>query len=367
MNGRVEVKKTSSNTAECSEFLLRDKNNSKVIFKPTLVVNSRNPIETVKGKFIYIKDNVTKSDEVLLSPQKMVKSQWMELDLHSDEIMSLFNHLTGLYGIEELDNVTYIRIDTNKEKFLNFFNDKPEIFKEILIEEQTLDLILESEEILIALSNHQDLLKKIINLDDSDLNCMITNIQMKAIENICNLIKSNINNADEEFWQRDIFTAHAWILSQLVAKPIVLFKDKAYLGGKTISNDCGKVIDYIYKNNLNDNIVLFEIKTPVTPLMTKSVYRNEIYSASKELSGSIIQCLVYKDTIQKQYMSLKIESKVDFEVLNPKSFVIIGNMGSLNAEQKKSFELYRREFRDVEVVTFDEILDRLTNLYKCLR
>lgn len=216
-------------------------------------------------------------------------------------------------------------------------------------------------------SNRADFIDKLIELDEVEIGNLIIGVQLKSIEALGIIIANNMGNNSEEFWQREVFTKYSWILSQLVSKPLMLHEDKAYLGGKTIGDSSGKVVDYVYKNKLTDNIVLVEIKTPTSKLIMKSEYRADVYAVDKELSGAISQCLVYKDVLQKEYYSLVRNSKNPFEVFNPKIMLIIGKLEDLNCEQIRSFELYRRELKDVEIITYDEILERLRGLCRSLK
>jgi Domain of unknown function (DUF4263) len=109
--------------------------------------------------------------------------------------------------------------------------------------------------------------------------------------------------------------------------PFILFKEKAYVGGKDISNGNGSLLDFIYKNNLFDNIALLEIKTPQTPIIGKE-YRNNVFSISAELTGSINQLLNYKDKIQKEYYTSRFNSKTSYQSLNPKCILLVGTLSN---------------------------------------
>ena len=72
--------------------------------------------------------------------------------------------------------------------------------------------------------------------------------------------------------------------------PCALYEAQAYVGGKTIDNHNGSALDFLYQNKLTNNVVLVEIKTPVTKLLGRQ-YRARSYSMSDELSGGIAQVL----------------------------------------------------------------------------
>jgi hypothetical protein len=150
---------------------------------------------------------------------------------------------------------------------------------------------------------------------------------------------------------------YSWVIGQSLSLPLIIFHDKAYVGGKDIGNKNGGVIDFIYKNKYTNNITLIEIKTPQTPLLGMK-YR-QVYSLSSELSGAVNQILVYRDLCQKNYLSLTGNTKERFEALNPKCILIIGSTESLDIEEKSTFELFRNELKSIEVITFDELFEKI--------
>lgn len=70
----------------------------------------------------------------------------------------------------------------------------------------------------------------------------------------------------EKKWQAFLKTNN-WIFSTIFAQPVILYKDEAYVGGKTIDNKNGKFNDFLIKNSLSDNVSFLEIKTHKTKLL----------------------------------------------------------------------------------------------------
>ncbi|HTE21627.1 MAG TPA: Shedu immune nuclease family protein [Candidatus Limnocylindria bacterium] len=166
----------------------------------------------------------------------------------------------------------------------------------------------------------------------------------------------------EEKWQK-FFKKYNWIFSQLFTSAVLFFQDKAYVGGKGIDNKKGKVTDFIYKNKFTDNVAIIEIKTHRTPLLKKQIYRgNDVFAADKELSGATNQVLDQRDNLQKEFYNLRSNSEEAFEAYNPKCVVVAGMLKGMSAKQRKSFELLRSNSKDVEIVTFDEVLHKLKGL-----
>ena len=166
----------------------------------------------------------------------------------------------------------------------------------------------------------------------------------------------------EKKWQL-FLKENSWIFSSIFAQPVILYRDEAYVGGKNIDNQNGKFNDFLIKNSLSDNVSFLEIKTHKTKLLDNTPYRgNDVFSASKELTGCINQVLNQRDNFQKEFYQQKVKSKANFETFNSKCVVLIGSVMDLTEDQKYAFELYRSNSRDVEVLTFDELKFKIESL-----
>ncbi len=179
-------------------------------------------------------------------------------------------------------------------------------------------------------------------------------------------LKNNTKNLENK-WQK-FFTDYNWIFSQLFSFPVLIFKDQAYAGGKNIDNKGSNIADFIYRNNLTNNIAFIEIKTHKTDIFIKKPYRgNDVFAASKDMSGGINQALAQREKFQKDFHTIKGNSQEkDFETYNSKCVVVIGNLNDLTVEEKRSFELMRSNSRDVDIVTFDEVLEKIKGLERLL-
>jgi len=178
----------------------------------------------------------------------------------------------------------------------------------------------------------------------------------KALSEFESLYSQTTNTETlEKKWQKYL-KDNAWIFSSIFAQPVILYKDEAYAGGKSIDNKGGKYTDFLIKNSLSDNIAFFEIKTHKTKLLEDNAYRgSDVFSTTKELAGCINQVLNQRDKFQKSYAILKMESEEEFESCNSACFVLVGSLEDLSKKQRYSFELFRSNNKDVEVITFDEI------------
>lgn len=174
--------------------------------------------------------------------------------------------------------------------------------------------------------------------------------------------KTETKNLEEKWHQ--FFKRNPWIFSSVFSYPALYFKDKFNVSGHNLSGSPDKIIDFLIKNKLTHNIAFIEIKTHKTILIQEKPYRRpDIYSVSKDVSGAIVQVIDHRTHFLKNYHSLKGESGADS--LNSKCLIIIGSLGSMKDKNKRnSFELFRLSNKDVEIITFDELKNKMEALLK---
>lgn len=167
-------------------------------------------------------------------------------------------------------------------------------------------------------------------------------------------------------WQ-DFFNENPFILNMAFGYPVIKVRDQASVGGRKLSGDGEKITDFLVKNSLTNNTAIFEIKTPQTAILNKTPFRDGVFTPSADLSGSINQALDQKYQFQKQIAQIKDNTRLyDIESYAVHCCLVVGRAPD-GDDQKKSFELFRRNSKDVEIVTFDELLEKLKQLSAFLR
>ncbi|HUJ55841.1 MAG TPA: Shedu immune nuclease family protein [Gaiellaceae bacterium] len=177
--------------------------------------------------------------------------------------------------------------------------------------------------------------------------------------------QANRENAREEDWQ-ELLTRESWVLGQLFGAPFVIVRGKAYVGGKTFENLEGRITDFLYKNRLTGNVLIVEIKTPITPLVGTQ-YR-QVFPPSHDLAGGITQVLDQRQSLLENYKELGLPDAgaVPF---NPRAVVLIGDLErqEIEDDRRRGFELFRNDLAGVEVVTFDELAAKAEALLEIFR
>lgn len=177
----------------------------------------------------------------------------------------------------------------------------------------------------------------------------------------------------ERVWQR-FLEANPWILGISLAAQLLTSWDQSRLeqlvAGPSITGP-GKRADALLETSGRIRALVFaEIKHHRTDLLA-SEYRSGCWPPSGELAGAVVQAQQTVDiavrAIGAQLRDRDEEGAETGEavhVVRPRSFVIAGQLDELrgasgvHTAKYRSFELYRRNLYEPEIVTFDELLAR---------
>ena len=209
--------------------------------------------------------------------------------------------------------------------------------------------------------------KDIYRNNEKRLTGIAEEIEFLNLESLIDKIKILLskNKSIEDDWQK-LLNDNPFIIQLVFGYPVVKIKNEAHVGGQKIDGKGGKIVDFLMRHSLTNNTALVEIKTPGTKLVG-APYRGGICPPSTELCGAINQILDQKYLFQKEIMSLKVNTRqYDMESYSIECILIIGKVPETE-DQKKSFELFRHNSKDVKIFTFDELLGRLEDMYRFLK
>ena len=341
---KIITQSTSKHTSSVSDLVLRTTNITRLIFRPLIIDNAKNQKASVKGWFIFQKKGVKDDwqDYKTMDLSKLKKGEWIKLELKAEEILKLLEKSDQYKQIYEKYGITYGTTD-------------------FIITDKNIARVLEK---IASFPNRDRLLDALRSLDVLSMQTLNTLVGVGQLEKVLEIWNGNKNNDDENFW-KNTFKTYSWIISQVFACPYVFIGDEYYFGGKKGNNKGGVYGDLLYQNNLTGNVAFVEIKTPCTKIMG-SRYRgnndtdnNTVCCFSSDISGGTTQVLNQRNIFKQKQDSLEESNK---KILNSKCILVVGKVGSLSLGQKKSFDLYRNNLKDVEMVTYDELFTRVGNL-----
>jgi hypothetical protein len=109
--------------------------------------------------------------------------------------------------------------------------------------------------------------------------------------------------------------------------------------------------------------VLVDIKKPGTELVGRSPYRNKVYPLGQALTGGVSQLQSYcrtwviEGSQQESNAAELLEQRI--YTYEPRGILVMGNLAQLdNMDKRATFELFRRNLHNPEVITYDELLAR---------
>ena len=174
-----------------------------------------------------------------------------------------------------------------------------------------------------------------------------------------------VKKLPEGRWQV-FLNENPFILTLAFGYPVIKVHDQASVGGRTIFGTGEKIADFLVKNSMTNNVAIVEIKKPQTKLLNQRKVSDGVYAPSGELVGAMNQTLDQKHRLEQEIAQIKVNSRIyDIESYSLHCCLIVGTVPS-GEDRLRSFEMFRGNSKDVEIITFDELLEKLKHLREFL-
>lgn len=174
-------------------------------------------------------------------------------------------------------------------------------------------------------------------------------------------------HSEEKIWQY-FLEKNEWIFGYgLDYRFQTILQREASVSDVKLDGSNTVIADYLLGDKLFTTFV--ELKKPSTSLFNKIKNRSNAWCLSEDLFNSVSQILEQKASGLIKLDKPQYDS--DSELINQKAYdskviLIIGHWNELSKSanklereiKKKTFELYRRDSRNVEIITYDELFDR---------
>lgn len=297
-----------------------------------------------------------------------IKNSPKEASFHGSEVERLYFFLKG---IKEAD------FPNNQ----NFNVKDSELARMLLNKTQAGKLIEDNLELLQDALNNNVTTKDLINFGYRKKQLEIFDnllVDSKFFEQFKEKLKEESKKevTAEQVWQK-FFEKNTWILGyglDYIFNSELNSKKLEQVTSGSNFNSGGKRTDALLKSLGAINSLCFcELKLSSDSLLkqVKNPYRVESWQISDSLSGAIAQV---QRTVHKAItdFSSKTEIKDNQDNLtgetlylyNPKAFILIGNLnefevdGKINETKFSSFEMFRKNLKNIEIITYDELYQR---------
>lgn len=170
----------------------------------------------------------------------------------------------------------------------------------------------------------------------------------------------------ESTWQK-LFEEHQFLLTVLFARDVRLLAKKPQTRSAGVLGTGSQFGDFLFSEGVG-GLALVEIKRPDTKLVG-SLYRSpDLYSIHEDLSGAVNQVLYQRiNFIEEKIANERNCSELRDRTSAAIKCVVIAGKIPEDKDRRTSFDLYRNASKDVEIITFDEMYNKLLLLQTHLK
>ena len=176
------------------------------------------------------------------------------------------------------------------------------------------------------------------------------------------------NTKDETAWQY-FFKSNEWMFGYgLDYRFHGILQKEFHASNTTAAGKDGVIADYLLGDKRFTTFV--ELKLPTTNLFGSSKNRSNCWALSNKLIDAYSQILEQKASGQIKIETTKellddFNHEITQRSFDSRTILIIGSWGEISDEpvgtkriKEKTFELFRRDSRNVDIITYDELYER---------
>jgi hypothetical protein len=231
-------------------------------------------------------------------------------------------------------------------------------------------------------ASDRGIIERIKSMTDEQKNVLLSSLHQSLTDEEINIVlgrRQGLNEYEEHMHLRDwsetqwqeFFEREQWVFGYgLDYRVMRQFGREMTIGSGGTDNQNKPVIDFLM--SFTDYTVLVEIKKPDTPIFKASrggragtwEFSPEFISAVSQIIEQKAEWLSFAQT-GEHYDKAGIEA-LTARTRNAKSILVIGSRDEFSHSEnsrganvkRDTFELFRRENRTIDIVTFDELLER---------
>ncbi|MBI2417138.1 MAG: DUF4263 domain-containing protein [Ignavibacteriales bacterium] len=355
---KLTTRSTSYNSAKVEQVLIIDETaTTRRVFRAEINDVKVSTGETLSGTIIHQRKGLNDKWEDIeaIDLTRLKAGDGIKIHLRSTPLKRLFDGLQQLYCLSQ------------KGVFLGE--------REFVVEEASKILsIPENRKLFVQKLLEQDFGEEIWKeLVDNNPN-LVTRLSRARIQQERSEALAEFENSladeelDESYWQK-FFQSNQWLFGfGLNYQFNSVLSDQPHIGGINYTGLGTQRGDFLLSSIAAAKFTcLVEIKKPFTKLLFYQkgqpfIYRNGACLISSELSGAVSQIQVNCKTWQETALNTQNDRTLhplNIHTIQPKGILVIGRTEELITDTSvATFELYRRNIYNPEIITFDELLAR---------
>lgn len=346
MNNKITTHQVGKSVAEVEDIVLDETPTTKVVFRSLIHNNG------IRGFiFRFIKNKDGNIDELVpLNFKQLHENEGVKIELSTNALQKL-NQKT-----KELKTILNKRGVPIGDKSFAVVNAN-----DLVITDGNKATVIKK---LLDYNNGEDFWRELLDSNpDLATKLAYSKLQSDRYKTL-NAFKEMLANSElnESDWQT-FFEMNFWIFGYGLRYQVLnLLQSQPYYGGTNVTGSGGERGDFLTNTAAEVKYTcLVEIKKPSTEILLSKNYRNGAYSISAELSGAISQVQVNCATWENEGSRTmhNIEKLSSINTISPKGIVVIGMTNQLTSfDMKNTFERFRNELHNPEIITFDELFER---------
>jgi hypothetical protein len=327
-------------------------------------------------------------DEIVLRHKKDAKSHITAKFLEDNRGIFVLNIQGYSVATEKPHNASFSFVGEEIGKLLEFVRniqsvnlDNPAPIN--ITDEELNKIVLSGRQVKNLIHENQELFSELLKSEVTTEDLIAVGYRKKQLGVYRKLLSDNsyfeeLKNikecTSEGLWQK-YFEKNPWVFGYGLGYIFLSGLDDKKLEQVVQGHDFnshGKRVDSLMKTKgVISNLCFVEIKVHSTTLLDSKPYRSGCWAPSKELSGAVAQVqgtvAAAVDNLSNQINPKdKHGNPTGEEIFNyqPKSFLVIGNLEEfatdhgVNKDKLRSFELFRKNTVNPEIITFDELYER---------
>jgi len=350
---KYEVQSTSQQSAVVQGKVLSSTSTTRLFLMPEIVRNSKDADAKVKITLVHQRKTAKGAWENEPSPplSSLGAGEARKFLLDSEQTRRLAEELTNLYAIAEK-----VGVRSGRRRLVV----APE--SEVIVTDQNRARIITS----LLSKGYSDEIWTALVQTDPDLVTRLSYAQIQAERSrTLQTFYMNLDANRSEDWWQDFFEKNKWIfgygLNYQILKTV---QAQPRYGGTTLSGKGIQKGDFLQRTAAEIRFtVLVEIKRPDTDLLGTEKYRNGAHQLGHEMTGGVSQlqanCSKWEKEGSQTEENREALLKERIFTVQPKGILVIGHTRQLDEIPKRNtFELFRRNTVNPEILTFDELYER---------
>lgn len=196
-----------------------------------------------------------------------------------------------------------------------------------------------------------------------ELKAVIEQVTLKEL--IAKIEEMLGKNLPEPKWQA-FFKANPFVLGLAFPHPVILIQEQAHVGGTMLRGAGESIVDFLFAQRFTGSLALIEIKRPATKLIETKTFRGDLHAPHKDLTSAMAQVLDQRFQLLNNFAAKSHDPDLKDTHVSAVHCIVIAGTAPSSIQEKRSLDLFRHSSKDVVVVTFDELLDKLQEILRLM-